>query len=94
MSGLMTTAEALEEWPVGEFDDDTLGGMRREIILSFWQSAEEIRQKTQGTAVEGLAERWLSAVEARLVAGDERLDELQEEGLRTAFAHVMGYELP
>jgi hypothetical protein len=93
-TSLMTPTEARERWPEEFYDADTFGGMQRDIIIRAWELAEELAAKIAGTPAERLAEEVIEGFLAKVAADQERIDELQEEGLREAFQHIMGYELP
>lgn len=87
----MTPDVALLRWPEADYPSDSLGGMQRDIVVKFWTLAEEAADQSNNHP---FVLDWLAASARDLAAGIDRIDELQEQGLRTAFASIMGYELP
>lgn len=94
MAELITPQEAEARWPTADYPPDTLGGIRRENVRRFWQLAEEIAASVGGTPAENEVLDMLSAAAVEIAEHHDRIDELQEIGLRQAFSHIMGYDLP
>lgn len=94
MSELMTPAEALARWPEDIYPPDTLGGMQRNLIVRAWELVDELKEQAEGTPSENVAAQVAESFLAELADGQQRIDELQDAGLRRAFRELMGYDLP
>lgn len=89
---LPTPDEVRQRWPIDDYPPDTLGGIRRDIILEAHELIEELRRRLSDHPE--VAEALISGFVTDLLDDEQRIDELQAQGLRTGFRQLMGYDIP